>query len=110
MTAAVRRVSLDEALPGMILAEDACSGSSVLLACGTLLTEAHLAGLRNRGVAGISVIAPPEAQPGAAAADLEEARDAARRRVAHLFRRSGDDPVNQALQRAVLEYRLERLK
>lgn len=48
-----------------------------------------------------TAVAPPAA---------EQRREAVRQHLQHQFRRAGNDVTTQALLRAVLEYRLERLE
>ena len=98
MKPATLLLDLSLAEPGMTLAEDVKDGRSTLLPKGTLLNENHLQSLARRGVAQLSVLAP-------VAAPRPEDIEAARRRLDYLFRRVGDDDVNRALQKAVLDFR-----
>lgn len=79
-----RRVALDEAAAGMVLAEALLDGhGAVLLPSGTALSEATLASLRRRGVEHCSVLeaaAPPDP------AELARQRQHDVERLARLFR------------------------
>lgn len=91
-------IDLDQAEPGMILAEDVKDGRNVLLPKGSVLSAGQLASLKRRGVTQIEVECP--AQP-----PSEAEIEAARQRLNHLFRRVGDDDLSRALQGAILEFR-----
>jgi len=106
MMATIRKILLDQALPGMVLGEEVTSASNTLLPRGTVINTGHIDGLRRREVTEIVVLAPSELS----AAEIEERREALRGKVAHLFRQAGTDATMQALLRAVLEYRLEKLE
>jgi len=106
MMATIRKILLDQALPGMVLGEEVTSAGNMLLPRGTVISAAHLDSLRRRAVSEIAVLAPSELS----AAEIQERREALRGRVAHLFRQAGSDATMQALLRAVLEYRLEKLE
>jgi len=90
----------------MVLAADVTSGGSMLLPRGTVLSAAHIDSLARRDVLEIAVLARVERS----AAEIEAMREAQERRVQQLFRRAGPDATMQALQRAVLDYRLEKLE
>lgn len=99
-----RDLPLDQGMPGMCLAEDLRDGhGNVLLKAGTQLGAAHLASLAQRGVRSIAIVEP------VSAAELEAAREAARARLAHLFRQRRGEP-DQLLYQTLLEYRLEQLQ
>ncbi|MGP1680041.1 MAG: hypothetical protein ACTS6J_23150 [Burkholderiales bacterium] len=106
MTAVIRKIPLDQALPGMVLGDDVTSSTHMLLPRGTVINAAHIDSLRRREVGEIAVLAPSELS----VAEIEERREALRGRVERLFRRAGSDATMQALLRAVLEYRLEGLE
>lgn len=106
MTAKARTISLDQALPGMVLGDDVTSGGNMLLPRGTVIGVGHLDSLRRRDVSEIVVETPCELS----AAEIQERREVLRGRVAHLFRQAGSDATMQALLRAVLEFRLEKLE
>jgi len=103
MTAAIRTIPLEQALPGMVLGDDVTSGGNMLLPRGTAISAGQLDSLRRREVSEIVVETPGELS----AAEIQEGREALRGRVARLFRRAGSDDTMQTLLRAVLEYRLE---
>ena len=105
------QIELENASAGMVLAEALLdSHGGVLLPPGAVLSEATLASLRRRGVAGCSVLAPPE-QDGEDAADPAQA--AARpqqhlqalQRLQHLFRHSADSDATGQLLRLLSDYR-----
>ena len=105
MSSASRIVTIDQAMPGMVLAADVSAGGKVLLPSGTALSAAHLAGLLRREVGELVVMAPVERS----AEELAALRAAQSERVARLFRRAGNDATMQALLRVVTEYRQERV-
>lgn len=102
----IQIISLDQTLPGMVLGEKVMSGSNMLLPLGTVISTAHIDSLRRCGVREIVVLAPSELST----EELKEQREALRGRAERLFRRAGSDVTMQVLRRAVLEYRLEKLK
>lgn len=111
----MRRIPLEQATPGMVLAEDIrLADGNLLLPKATVLTEGHLANLQQRN-AGEIAIEPSAQEPDSAQDDArpkverEALRETARSEVATLFRRAATDPINQALRQAVLEYRLEKI-
>lgn len=108
MTAVIRTIPLDQALPGMVLGEEVTSGGNMLLPRGTVINAAHLDSLRRREVSEIVVRSPCELSAAESEEMREERREALRGRVERLFRRAGSDATMQALLRAVLEYRLEK--
>lgn len=100
-----QRLPLDEIQPGAVLAEAVADArGTVLLPAGLSLTEAHLASLRRRDIAMLTVTAPPDP------AELARRREKIRERVLHLFRHSADDPAAQALLQAVLAFRQEQAR
>ncbi len=102
MNPETRRVDLDRAKAGMVLAEPVMDRKkTVLLPKGTILSTGLLAGLARRGISHVVVTADAEA----AHEDLDARKDAAILRVAHLFRRTGDDPTTRALEAALMDYR-----
>ena len=104
-----RVIPLDQAMPGMVLADAIREADgNVLLHAGASLGEAQLAGLLRRGIRGIAVVVSPAAEPGNAPATPQD--DAVRAQVRRLFRKSETDATTHALFKAVLEYRLERIK
>jgi len=106
MTAMIRTIPLDQALPGMVLGEEVTSAGNMLLPRGTVINIGHIDGLRRREVTEIAVLAPSKLS----AAEIQERREALHGKVAHLFRQAGTDATMQALLRAVLEYRLEKIE
>jgi hypothetical protein len=94
--------------PGMTLAEAIRDRhGNVMLTEGTTLTEAHLAALRQRGVASALIVAeqaPPTTQ------EIEAIRRSIEARLQQIFRKTLDCPGNRRLYEVVLNYRLERLK
>ena len=102
----MRKIPLEQALPGMVLGEDVTCGAQILLPRGTAISAAQLDGLRRREVGEVAVLAPT----GHSAVELEAMREAQQRRLDRLFRRAGSDATMQALLRVVLEYRLEALE
>lgn len=102
-------LSLELAGSGMVLAEallDAHGG--LLLPEGSVLSDASLAALRRRGVAGCSVVADqPENEADAAEALAARAALRARQleRLTHLFRHCGADPAAAALLALLQHYR-----
>ena len=102
----IKIISLDQTLPGMVLGEKVMSGSNMLLPLGTVINSSHIDSLRRCGVSAIVVLAPSELT----VMEIDEQREALRGRVKRLFRRAGSNATMQALGRAVLEYRLEKLK
>lgn len=101
-------VPLNEARPGARLAAAVLgAGGQVLMAAGTVLSEANLQGLARRGIASVVVEARRDE------AELAAARDVLRRRLDHLFRRCDTEAAAEAAQmlhRAALAYRLEALQ
>lgn len=102
MTNRVRQVVLDDAVPGMVLADairDAHGG--VLLPSGTELTDATLQSLRRCGIDSILVLNDdiPEAELAAERAQIQQQLD-------RLFRRHADNEKNALLRQYLAEYRL----
>lgn len=105
MNPETRRVALDRAKPGMVLAEPVTDRKkTVLLPKGTVLSSGLLAGLARRDVPYVVVTAPAPTE--ATGEDSDARKDAVILRVAHLFRRAGDDPSTRALEAAILDYRM----
>lgn len=99
-------ISLEQTLPGMVLGEDVVSGSNILLPLGTVINDEHIDSLRRCGVSEIVVLVSSELS----AVELNKQREVLRERVEHLFRRAGSNVTMQTLRRAILEYRLGKLK
>jgi hypothetical protein len=105
MTTAIQFIPLDEALPGMVLAENVVlTGEQILLPKTTTLSAAHIARLQQCHVQKISIVSPADCTT----TTCKETAEDIRREVHAMFRRSGEDPVNLALCKTVLEYRLEK--
>lgn len=100
-----QHLPLDSVQPGAVLAEAVVDArGTVLLPAGLSLTEAHLASLRRRDIAILSITVPPDP------AELARRREKVRERILHLFRHSTDDPAAQALLQAVLAFRQEQVQ
>lgn len=109
MNPSKRTIPLDQAGPGMVLAEAVSQNGSVLLPAGTELAASHLASLSRRDVTEICIVAPPSAEDAARDEAARQAqREAVTREVQHLFRKSEQDAATQALIATVLDYRLEK--
>lgn len=78
----------------------------VLMTAGSVLTAAALEKLAQRGIATVAIEAQRDE------AELAAAREAARQRLDHLFRRCdlANDEGAKMLFKAVLEHRLEALQ
>ena len=97
-----RSLPLDRLHPGMVLAEPLTDRhGEPLLAAGTILSGSLLAALSTRGVGQLVVSMNGDTPLMVNEQDTEPAR----RRVAHLFRRMGDDAVTRALAETVLDFR-----
>lgn len=104
MNPETRRVDLERAKPGMVLAESVTDRKgTVLLPKATVLSGGLLAGLARRGISHVLVTAPAASE--ATGEDSNARKEAVILRVAHLFRRVGDDATTRALEAAVLDYR-----
>lgn len=100
-------IPLGEAKVGARLAAPVLGADGqVLLAAGSILTEATLERLARRGVANVAVEALRDE------AELAAAREALGERLAYVFRRCDldGDGCAQMLYQAVLAYRLENLR
>ncbi|MRR51127.1 MAG: hypothetical protein EG825_09480 [Rhodocyclaceae bacterium] len=87
--------------PGVTLAKAALQrNGNVLLTAGTLLTEAHLNQLRERGIDLICVELPDHRSAEAVAQDMADAEA----RVNHLFRGPGS-LAREELGEAIMAYR-----
>lgn len=101
-TTKVRRIELDQACAGMVLAEALCDAhGGVLLAQGASLTDATLAALRRRGVEHCSIVCAPQVDPAARARERE--RQLAR--LQRLFRHSGSGEAGATLLKLLTDYR-----
>ena len=97
-----RRLSLDEASPGMVLAEPILDmHGGMLLPGATVLTEAMLASLGKIGVGSILVDGEPATEE-----ELQVEQERIRSRLSRLFRRCSTEGACGALLRAIEDYRL----
>lgn len=104
----MRRLAIpaSQAQAGMRLAADVRQpGGAVLLAAGTELSEAALAGLARRGIETVAVELPDPRSEAEIAREIELAEA----RIAHLFHRHPDNAGLQALRQVVLDYRRRAL-
>jgi hypothetical protein len=103
----LRSLPLEQVAPGMYLGGDVCdSHGAVLLVAGTQLDESHIASLGRRGVQAV-IIAQTETL---SQAELAARRDAARVRLAHLFRHRPATETDRWLHQALLEYHMGKLQ
>jgi hypothetical protein len=102
----IQIISLDQLLPGMVLGKHVMIGSNMLLPLGTVISPEHIDRLCRCGVNEIVVLV----QSDLSTAELHEQSEALHGRIEHLFRRAGSNVTMQALRRAVIEFRLEKLK
>lgn len=106
MTTTSQIIPLDEALAGMVLAEDLRDdGGGMLLPAGATLSESSLKSLRRRAVDMVSVVA--EAAPVDSAA-LQALRQQRLERLKVLFRRSAGVGATPALLAILESYRSEQ--
>lgn len=105
-------LALDQAAAGMVLADDLRdAGGALLLPAGAVLSEAALAGLRRRGVAGCRVETAHPANAAEPAAETEHAapgsprQERAQARLRHLFRHSAGAGGAATLLRLLSDYR-----
>jgi hypothetical protein len=109
MNAPHQMVSLDKASPGMILSDAILDQQGqVLLAHGTILTDATLAALARHDVTMVPIVMPADATP-----PLDVAAITAR--IDYLFRGDGSeldagpfDTATALLHRYITDYRLDR--
>lgn len=100
-------IDLAEASDGMELAADLVDArGTVLLQKGSSLSAAMLSALGRRGVERVRVLV--DAPAGFDGPELEAARERARARLAHLFRRS-EGAAAAELRARLEEYRLESI-
>lgn len=96
------QVQVADAHPGMVLSETILDGDgSVLLPCGTTLTDLNLRSLWRRGIDRIMVVNDKVSE-----AELEAERAQLRQRLAKLFRKHADNDKNRLLLQYLSEYRL----
>jgi len=93
---------IDSVAPGSVLADAVYDANSTpLLPAGAALTEAHLQGLRRRGIVALAILVPVAEDAEADAAERAQ-REA---RIDHLFRHAGDNPALRDLRQRVLDFR-----
>lgn|GEM_PF-943982 len=111
MSRIIQKIPLDRATPGMVLAEEAVSSSGIaLLRHGTTLTEKHLASLRLHEVGEIGVFAAPGEPDASTDSEIRASLETEKNHVERLFRHARINTTMEALYRAVLEFRLERIR
>lgn len=97
-----RQLSIDEAQPGMTLAEDVLNpGGKMILPQGAVLTETSINGLRRYEVVQVVVALPDEEAAEEAAAERQRQLD----RIARLFRSTDQSPTNAVLRQYLTRYR-----
>jgi hypothetical protein len=97
-----REVDIDDALPGMVLANAIMDGhGGVLLPPGAELTESVLRGLRRRGVEQFQVLNSDVSE-----AELAVEREQVQQRLDRLFRLSAGEETNRQLMQYLSAYRL----
>ncbi len=103
----LRTLPLEQVEPGMCLGGDVCdSHGAVLLMAGFQLSESHIHALERRGIRAVTIALPQVLSP----AEQAARQDAARTRLAHLFRHRPDTETDLWLHRIMLEYRMEALE
>ena len=96
------QLTLDQASPGMILADDMRDvGGNLLLKSGTSFTESMLASLQRYNIGSFTVVGEESD-----AVDDTAARELVQRRLAKLFRRCGDGVASRSLRDGLSQYRL----
>lgn len=99
----IKHVSLDEIMSGMSLALDVTDTmGNVLLRKNTLLTDDHIAKLRNKNVKKAPIMMEDNVTP-------EQEYEQVIRLIEHQFRKTGNDPVMQKLKAMIVEYRTRGL-
>ena len=95
------QLTLDQAAPGMILANDMHdAGGNLLLKSGTSLTESTLASLQRYDIGSFAVLGEESA------VDDTAARELIQRRLAKLFRGCSDGAASRSLRDWLIQYRL----
>jgi len=98
-------IAIDDAQPGMRLAEAVVDATGQLLVpAGSELTESLLQGLRRREIAELTV--EREIEEDAAAREARRAK--AVEQLDRLFRKAGDGAETRQLYQAILDFRLEQ--
>jgi hypothetical protein len=108
MGANSRLLPLDHIRPDMELAEAVRDRlGNVMLPAGVVLTEHHLEGLRQRGVAAALIkLEAPSMTPEERNVQMKAMED----RLEHIFRLSLDNPLNRRLKDLILAYRMEHFE
>lgn len=97
-----KQLDIDEATPGMTLAEDALNPrGKMVMPQGAVLTEASIDGLRRHDVTQLSVALPDEE----AAKQAEAERQQQLQRIAHLFRHCDENQPAAQLRQYLTRYR-----
>lgn len=98
-------LSLEELLPGAVLAENVHDNAGrVLLRAGAVITEASIDALRRREIEMVTVeVVAEELSP----EQLAIERKRLEARLDEAFARAGEGVANQLLRQAVLEFKLE---
>lgn len=97
------QITLDEAIPGMVLSDDLLdTQGQILLPAGTLLNETNIASLRRREIDMLAILGD-EVSDIDDVAELEQHRQ----RLARLFRKhTEDDMATEILRQFVNHFRL----
>lgn len=97
-------LSINEALPGMLLAEAVTDDSGrVLVPAATELTESMLQGLARRNIVALLIEREVEEDPAAGLARRARIEET----LAHRFRKAGDASGTRSLYQAVFDFSLE---
>ncbi len=106
MKLCVKKIPMDMAVSGMMLAAAVCNErGDVLLQSGCELSDSSLSSLRRRGILHVAILD----EESRSEEELEALRNVARNRLGVLFRNAGADAHLASLHNLILEYRLERL-
>ncbi|MFI4940362.1 MAG: hypothetical protein ACHP7O_08505 [Burkholderiales bacterium] len=99
-------LDLDNVVPGMTLSDDVLDNhGGVLLACGTVMTEAALSSLRRRGIDKL-VVVDETLPPSELAAERAAERERLQQRLECLFRKCRHQGASELLWQSVTQYRL----
>lgn len=106
-----RTIPLDQAKPGMVLAEAVRQkDGGLLLPCSIELGESHIVSLLRRDIKEITIVAQQsEEELAAVTAKREALQEAIRLQVQHLFRKAEMNATTQALMQTVLDFRQEEI-
>lgn len=106
MSAASRTLSLDQAIPGSVLAADLLDAhGALLLPAGTTLSESLLASLAQRGIEQLDL---RHDSPAESEAEATARRQRLVSRIEYLFRAAGDNIAMRELQSQITSFRLGR--